>query len=202
MAISFVGSKTFGHNSTSDQSVSLTDLLDESGNAATLLEGDIVVINYVSSTNNVNRSNAEMTPTGYTEFTSTDLYQDDNHDANQLVSYKFMGATPDTTVTIPASDATTNGVAVTIHAFRGVDTTTPSDVTPTTAGGINTGVADAAAIEPVTAGAWILACGAAATLPAGGAPFTNPSGMSTTTNHFQSLNGDGTGRDGVAGTAL
>ena len=94
MAISFVGSKTFGHNSTSDQSVSLTDLLDESGNAATLAEGDIVVINYVSSTNNVNRTNAEMTPTGYTEFTSTDLYQDDTHDTNQLVSYKFMGSSP------------------------------------------------------------------------------------------------------------
>jgi hypothetical protein len=199
MAISFVGSKTFTHNSTSDQSVSLTDLLDESGSAATLLQGDIVVINY-SQANTANLTNAAMTPSGYTEFISTDLYQNDTHDANQLVSYKFMGSTPDTTVTIPASTVTGNGVAVTIHAFRGVDATTPSDVTPTTAGGTDTGVADAAAIEPVTAGAWILACGAAAV--AAGAAFTNPSGMSTTTNHFRSAFGDGTSRDGVAGTAI
>jgi hypothetical protein len=200
MAITFVGSKTFIHNATTEQSCSLTDLLDAAGASATLLQHDIIVVNYVISTDNVNRTNAQMTPTGYTAFTATDLYRDDDNNANQLVSYKFMGVTPDATVSIPASNATTAGVAVVIHAFRGVDTTTPSDVTPTTAGGVNSGLANAAAITPVTAGSWILACGAAGV--AAGAVFTNPAGMSATTNHFRSVTITTTTSDANAGTAL
>lgn len=199
MAITFVGSKTFIHSAITAQSCSLTDLLDQAGASATLLQDDIVVINYVIGST-VNRTNAQMTPTGYTAFTATDLYQNDNLDANQLVTYKFMGATPDTTVSIPASNATTAGVAVVIHAFRGVNRTTPSDVTPATAGAANTGVADARAITPVTQGAWILACGGAAVED--GVPFTNPAGMSATTNHFRSVSITTTTTDANAATAL
>ena len=199
MAITFVGSKTFIHNATTAQSCSLTDLLDAAGASATLLRDDIVVINYVLGSTS-NRATAAMTPTGYTAFTATDLYQNDNLDANQLVTYKFMGATPDTTVSIPASSAASAGVAVVIHAFRGVNRTTPSDVTPATAGAGNTGVADAGAITPVTQGAWILACGGAAVED--GVPFTNPAGMSATTNHFRSVSITTTTTDANAATAL
>ena len=201
MAITFVGSKTFIHNATTAQSCSLTDLLNAAGASATLLQDDIVVINYVIGTT-VNRSLAQMSIGGYTAF-AADLYQNDNNDANQLVSYKFMGATPDTTVSIPASNASTAGVAVVIHAFRGVHKNTPSDVTPATAGGANTGVADAAAITPVTQGAWILACGGAAA--SAGAVFTNPAGMSATTNHFRSVTTETITAvlfDAIAATAL
>lgn len=198
MAITFVGSKTFIHNAITAQSCSLTDLLDQAGASATLLQDDIVVINYVLGTT-VNRTLAQMSIGGYTAF-AADLYQNDNNDANQLVSYKCMGVTPDATVSIPASNATTAGVAVVIHAFRGVNKNTPSDVTPTTAGGTNTGIADAAAITPVTQGAWILACGGAGV--AAGAVFTNPAGMSATTNHFRSVTITTTTTDANAATAL
>lgn len=200
MAISFVGSKTFTHAAITAQSVSLTDLKDESNNNATLLHGDYVIINYAISTANVDRSNAEMTPSGYTEVVSTNLYANDSNDANQLVSYKKMGTTPDTTVDIPASNATTAGVAVTIYAFRGVDQTTPLDVTPTTATGTNTGVANCPSITPSTAGAWIVGHGAAGV--AAGAVFTNPAGMSTTTNHFRSATITSTTTDANVGTCL
>jgi hypothetical protein len=198
MAITFVGSKTFTHSAITAQSCSLTDLLDEAGASATLLQHDIVVINYVLGST-VNRLVSQMTINNYTAF-AADLYQNDNNDANQLVSYKFMGATPDTTVLIPESNATSAGVAVVIHAFRGVNKITPSDATPTTAGNINTGVANAAAITPVTQGAWILACGGAGV--AAGAVFTNPAGMSATTNHFRSVTITTTTTDANAGTAL
>jgi hypothetical protein len=200
MAITFVGSKTFIHNAVTAQSCSLTDLLDEAGASATLLQHDIIVVNYVISTDNVNRTNAQMTPTGYTAFIATDLYRDDDNNANQLVSYKFMGVTPDATVSIPASNATTAGVAVVIHAFRGVAMLNSADLRPTTAGGANTGLANAAAITPLTAGAWILACGAAGV--AAGAVFTNPAGMSATTNHFRSATITTTTTDANAATAL
>ena len=198
MAITFVGSKTFIHNATTAQSCSLTDLLDAAGASATLLQDDIVVINYVLGST-ANRATALMSIAGYTAF-AADLYQNDNLDANQLVSYKFMGATPDTTVSIPASNATSAGVAVVIHAFRGVNKITPLDVTSATAGAGNTGVADAGAITPVTQGAWILACGGAAVED--GVPFTNPAGMSATTNHFRSVSITTTTTDANAATAL
>lgn len=200
MAITFVGSKTFTHAEVSAQSCSLTDLLDTAGASVSPAAGDLVLINYVISTANVDRTNAEMTPSGYTEVVNTNLYQNDANDANQLVSYKFMPASPDTTVSIPASNATTAGVSCTIHCFRGVNTATPLDVTPTTAGAINTGIANAPTITPITAGAWIVACGAAGV--AAGAVFTNPAGMSGTTNHFRSATITSTTTDANSGTAL
>lgn len=201
MAISFVGSKTFTHAAITAQACSLTDLKDTAGSDATLLEGDYVVINYVISTDNVNRTNAEMTPAGdWGAVVATDLYANDSNDCNQLVTSKFMGVVPDVTVLIPASNATTAGVSCCIHAFRGVDPTTPLDVTPTTATNTNTGVANAPSITPSSAGAWILACGGAGV--AAGAVFTNPSGMSATTNHFRSATITSTTTDANSGTAL
>jgi hypothetical protein len=198
MAISFVGSKTFTHAATSAQSCSLTDLLDSSGASATLLEGDLVIINYGLGTT-VDRTQAQMLASGYTAI-HTDLYQNDSNDANQQVQYKFMGASPDASVSIPASNATTAGCAVTIHAFRGVNPVTPLDVTAVTTGGINTGVANAAAITPQTPGTWILACAVAGV--AAGAVFTNPAGMSGTTNHFRSATITSTTNDCNVGTAI
>lgn len=200
MAITFVGSKTFTHAAITAQACSLTDLVDASGATATLQQGDIVVLNYGVGTT-VDRTEAQMLASGYTAVASgVNLYQNDSNDANQLVQYKVMGASPDTSVSIPASNATTAGVACTIHAFRGVDTATPMDVTPVTAGNINTGVADAGSITPVTPGSWILACAVAGV--AAGAAFTNPAGMSATTNHFRSVTNSATTTDCNVGTAL
>ena len=198
MAITFVGSKTFTHAAVSAQSCSLTDLLDSSGASATLQEDDFVLIN-LNNASTVDRTQAQLLVSGYTA-AHTDLYQNDSNDVNQQVQYKFMRTSVDTTVNIPASNATTAGVAVTVHAFRGVCKVNPLDVTSITAGGVNTGVANAGAITPVTAGSWILACGAAAV--AAGAVFTNPSGMSTTTNHFRSATITSTTNDANIGTAI
>lgn len=198
MAITFVGSKTFTHAATTAQACVLTDLLDSSGATATLKEGDIVIINLNNATT-VDRTQAQLLASGYTA-AHTDLFANDSNDTNQQVQYKFMGSTPDTSVDIPASNATTAGVAVTIHAFRGVCTVNPLDVATTTATGTNTGIANAPAITPITAGAWILACGAAAV--AAGAVFTNPAGMSSTTNHFRSATITSTTNDANIGTAI
>ncbi len=198
MAISFVGSKTFTHAATSAQSVSLTDLKDTANADVAPAIGDYVVVTYILSTNATNRTAAEMTPTGYTA-AHTDLFADDSNDCNMLVCYKKLTAA-DTTVSIPASSATTAGCAVEIRALRGVDATTPLDVTPTTATAINTGVANAPAITPASPGALITVHGGAAV--AAGVVFTNPSGLSATTNHFRSATITTTTTDANVGVGM
>lgn len=200
MAITFVGSHVGTHASTSAQTVTFaTALRNESNNLVTALQtGDIVLV-AVENASTVNRTQAQLTPSGYTA-AHADNYQNDSNDSNFLVSYKVMGATPDTTVSIPASNATTAGVGYAIYVFRGVDTVTPMDVAPVVAGAINTGVADAAAITPATSGAWIAVFAGAAV--AAGAVFTNPAGMSATTNHFRSATITTTTNDANIGGAL
>lgn len=199
MAITFVGSYVGTHAAVSGQAVAFTNLRDEANAQPTLQQGDLVLV-AVENASTVDRTQAELTPSGYTA-AHTDDYRNDSNDSNFLVSYKVMGGTPDTSVTIPASNATTAGVAYAIYVFRGVNTVGgPFDATPVVTGAINTGVANAAAITPDTAGAWIVVFGGAAV--AAGAVFTNPAGMSTTTNHFRSATITSTTNDANIGGAI
>lgn len=198
MAISFVGSYVGIHPATSVQTVNFSLLRDESNAQPTLLQDDYVIV-AIENASTVDRTQAQLTPSGYTAL-HTDDYRNDSNDSNFLVSAKFMGSTPDTSVGIPASNATTAGVGYAIYVFRGLDTTTPMDATPVVTGNINTGIANAAAITPVTTGAWVVAFAGAAV--AIGTAFTNPAGMSTTTNHFRSTTLTTTTNDPVIGGAI
>jgi hypothetical protein len=198
MAITFIGSYVGTHAATSAQTINFSLLRNESNVAPTLLQNDLVLV-AVQNASTVDRTEAQLTPSGYTAC-HTDNYQNDSNDSNFLVSRKFMGATPDSTVAIPASNATTAGVAYAVYVFRGVDTTTPLDVAAVVTGAINTGVANAPAIVPSTQGAWIVVFGGAAV--AAGAVFTNPAGMSTTTNHFRSATITTTTTDANIGGAI
>lgn len=198
MAITFVGSYVGTHAATSAQTVNFSNLRDASNNTPTLQEGDLVLV-AVENASTVDRTQAQLTPSGYTAL-HTDDYRNDSNDSNFLVSRKFMGATPDTSVAIPASNATTAGVAYAIYVFRGVDTTTPMDATPVVTGATNTGKANPPAITPVTAGAWIVVFGGAAV--AAGAVFTNPGDLSTETNHFRSATITTTTNDANIGVGI
>lgn len=201
MAISFVGSYASSYTNTSSQNIGFSNLKDESNSTPTLQENDLVIVGIASNLNS-DRSSGDaniLVPSGYTGILSHD-YRDDLNDINFRTSLKFMGSTPDTSVTLPGSGGSgSNGTAFVIYVFRGVDTSTPLDVAAVQAGGTNTGVADAAAITPTTSGAWIMAVGGYA--GAIGSVYTNPSGMSSTTNHFRSA-GSSTSFNGVIGAAL
>lgn len=199
MAITFIGSHVGTHASTSAQTVNFSSLRDGSGGTPTLQQNDIVYVSVENSTATVNRGAGALVPSGYTAAHAA-RYDTDSNASNFQVSYKVMGATPDTSVAIPASNATTSGVAYSIYVFRGINTTSPHDVTVVTTGGGNTGIANAAAITPVSSGAWIVAFAGAAV--AAGAVFTNPAGMSTTTNHFRTATITTTTNDANIGTAL
>ena len=96
---------------------------------------------------------------GTTAYTllGTELYANDTFDANLRACYKFMGATPDTSVRFGSTGATTDGGVIGVYVFRGVDTTTPLDVTTTTATGLNGANADPASITPTTYGTAVVA---------------------------------------------
>lgn len=183
MAISYRGGKVAGRtNPSSGVSVAIdSGLTGGSGTAA--LAGDLVVVTAVTGSAAGNPAMAVTTPTGYTALGQLNQSAV-NVDTSLDVSYKIMGATPDTAVTIPGTTNNAWGEAYSIQVFAGVDPTTPMDATAVSAGGTGTGRPDPGSITPVTAGAWVVICGGGA---AGtGANYTAPTNYTT---NFLTANG-------------
>jgi hypothetical protein len=204
--IVFVGSKTFTHGTDwpTMTACSLLDLKDESNNNATLLQNDFLLYNHSDAGTGADGVASRYLPDGAGFTAISNLFGDDTFNCNQTVGYKFMGAVPLTTLSIHPCETGSGGVALTIHAFRGVNLTTPLDVAAVTGTGTNGGVPDCPAITPVTPGALIAACGASAWGGGGAAPtaaaYTNPANMSALTNHFRTALGPGP--TAMVGTAL
>lgn len=197
MAIQYVGGRGAGRaGTTSTVVVDISSGLT-GGIGTAAAAGDLVVVtNSVGTAARAPALNI-TTPTGYTALTAQRTTAT-TYDTNVQTCYKIMGGTPDTSVTIPGSGNTADGQAYTIQVFRGVDTTTPLDVTPTYATGSGVGNQfNAAAITPVTAGAWILACGGGASAT-GTTLYTAPSGFATGSGIWLSFNGADT-NDGTVG---
>ncbi len=166
-AIRYIGGQTTGFaggTGTANITIALTG-----GAEPTPIEGDLILVNYTVGTQG---RNPTSTITGnqsgaYSHVTGSPLLEAaDTYDTDLSVFWQFAGSTPDTTLTRSATGSVDDGGSVSIHVYRGVDSTTPFDVTPTTATGINTDRADPASITPTTSGALIVvaAGGSAATL--------------------------------------
>jgi hypothetical protein len=184
VAITFVGSHIGTHAATSAQAIALSNLKDAAGSTPTLQQNDLVIVTVFQAAT-ATRTQAQLLPTGYTASHAAVITSTDTNVSSQQTSHKVMGATPDTTVSIPAAASTTVGIAYSIHVLRGVDQTTPIDVAAVTASGINGAQPNPGAITPTTAGAWIyIAAGGA--MAAGAAPQSAPpTGLSATTNHYR-----------------
>lgn len=160
--ITYLGAVTLGGGPNNAITVDLTPLA--------LQQGDLVVASY---------SHAGVTvrtitfPAEYT--TTAGLFSNDVNDTNLRAGIKFMGATPDTSLTITSGGASSEAAVVTVQAYRGVNATTPQDVAAATVTTINTRIPNPAAVTPVTAGSLILVMAAAAhndaALPALTAPY-------------------------------
>lgn len=188
MALQYVGGFGLASSSGTTYTVSLTGLTG--GLASSPSTGDVVVVSVGrGGTSNVAPTCSGNSSGSYTGAASA-LYSNDTWDTNYRMFYMVMGATPDTSLTINRASSTTYGFATTVQVWRGVDTTTPLDVTSTTATGINTSLANPPSITPTTAGAIIIAGGAACQTSAGAA-FTIPSGMA----NGVSVNGNGSTAD-------
>lgn len=126
-----------------------------SGNAAnvsvnissiSLQANDLVIITFVSGSTRLRRFDVN----GFTQVNM--LYSNDTIDTNLYVGYKFMPATPDTSITLVGGtlDAADAG-AVAVQAWRNVDLTTPMDVANVSSTFLNTAIPNPAAITPNTA---------------------------------------------------
>lgn len=166
--IQHVGSRVNSFaGTTSAQTVTLGSLTGGDTGDTTPQAGDLVIVTYaIGST--VARTPTIATPGGGAAYTNANavLTQSDNFDASMLVAYKFMGGTPDTQVTLSETGGGTGNIAdagaYTIQVFRGVDSSTPLDVAVVTGGAANSSAVDPGQITPSTAGAIVVAMGAAA----------------------------------------
>jgi len=162
MAITLVGSTSTSVINTSPFTLDLPECQ----------ENDVVIVAVGSGT--VSDYDIGVATSGYSEV--ADLYSDDSYDANLSVSWKRMGATPDTTVSITGvSGSAAYGTAAIAYVLRGVSTSTVLDVAATTATGGNSPVPNAAAITPVSNGAWVVVVGCGSNLDSS---VTAPSGYS------------------------
>lgn len=168
MAISFIGSAENSAANGGDVTLTLPGGLQQN---------DLVIVAYAIGDNDNINENMAMVTAGYSEL--ADLFADDTQDSNLGVFYKFMGATPDTTAQVDGLGGTDAAVAAVCMVFRGVDTTTPFDVTTTTATNINTMHPNPPSIDPVTANVWTVIAGASGHTLAGAGTYTFPSGYTT-----------------------
>jgi hypothetical protein len=172
VAISFVGT---GENNATGVNAGITITLP------TCQENDIVIVAF-GATDNADR-NLAVSTSGYAEL--TELYANATYDANFIVAWKRMGATPDTEVACTSDVGSASaGVVGIAYVLRGVNTTTAIDVTTTTATGTGSMTPDGPGITPVTAGALVVVCGYGAYV--NDAAVTAPSGYS---NHEQDTAG-------------
>lgn len=175
MGLQYVGGVEGGRaGATGTTSQSLSGTL-AGGLASSPAAGDLVVIT-ISAASASGFAPTTLAVSGWTNGT----FRANTGVANysyQQVSYKRMTSTPDTSITIPSSGNARNAQRWTVQVFRGVDSTTPLDVTTVYASGTASGRPNPGAVTPATAGAWIIWTGASAA--ATGVAFTAPSGFST-----------------------
>lgn len=185
MTLQYVGGK-ISAVATTGATVSLTDLTG--GLASAPAAGDIVIV-AMSCASNGNRT--LTVSSGYTEL--AELFINDDKDANLSVNYKIMGSTPDTSFTTNNVGSSASGTMIAVHVWRGVDQTTPMDVTATTATNLNTGTTDPPSITPVTAGAVVIAVGHAASATAANYTSSDLSNFLTGTSSNTHSNQTGIG---------
>jgi len=156
---------------------------------------DLVIIGYGIGSAVDRRANltSGMVTQGYT--ITANITTLDTFDANLGVFFKIMGATPDTTVTIPNTGAVGDGGAVAIQVWRNIDTTTPLDVVTTVSANPNSRLPNPAAISPITKNAAIVIVGSGS-YSGTADTFTGPTGYTT---DFQSINRDDTSVDVLVG---
>lgn len=182
MAITFVGGVQGGRagsTATTTQSISTTLT---GGSNTSPSAGDLVVVWCASASDSTGSPTDQAISGNNSGAYSTLTFQSTSattYDTFSQMSYKIQGGTVDTTLTIPSSGNARNAQRWVVQVFRGVDATTPIDVTSIYASGTGTGRPNPDAITPSTAGAWIVTGYASAA--ATGTVYTTPTGV---TNPF------------------
>lgn len=144
--IEFVGMESQS-GSVFSKTVSLTSLTG--GIATAAIEGDFVLgIAMVASSADRNPS---ISTAGFTQI--ADIYANDQNDTMLNIAWKIMTSTPDTSVSYAVGGVDSGGSHVCVnYVFRGVNQTTPLDVSAVNNSGTNGANSNPSSITPITAG--------------------------------------------------
>jgi hypothetical protein len=156
--ITYVGGKVAGRlGNNTPAIVSITDLTG--GIASAPAEDDVIIL--VVATGNSGTTNLEG-PGDFNQIAS--LFANDDIGTNLWVGYKYVGSTPDTTVTIPASGTTLAAQTYAIQVWRNVagQSWNLFDGSATSSLTFNSARANPAAITTTTANNVLLVIGAGA----------------------------------------
>lgn len=169
-AISFVGSCENSAISGADVTLTLPSMLQD----------DIVIVAYTVGDNDSVDFDMAMITAGYTEVADVHA-PTDTQDVELGVYWKVMGALPDAEGVVDGLGGTDAAVAAVCMVFRGVDTTTPMDVTPTTDALNNTMHPDPPSIDHNNpTGVWTVIVGASGhSLNTAAGTYTFPTGYTT-----------------------
>jgi hypothetical protein len=155
LGIHLVGGGAGFNNNGSDVVITLSNMR----------EGDLVIGTYaIGST----AGDFDMSVSGYTEV--ADLFGNDTIDVNFGVFYKYMTSTPDASITFVGNANASDGVAGTVHVYRGVKSAAqggPWDTTPTTSNTLSTTFPNPPSID------WTGLPGRVAVIAGGGSSQTN-----------------------------
>lgn len=139
------------------KTVTLTGLTG--GIAAAAIEGDFVLGISMAASNS--DRNPSISTAGFTPI--ADIYANDTFDTMLNIGWKLMTSTPDTVVDYVVGSTSSAGSHVCInYVFRGVDQTTPLDVSAVNGSQLNSANPDPSSITPVTTGAKLIIIHAAA----------------------------------------
>jgi hypothetical protein len=149
VGIKYVGSSIIAVDGSSTTPFSLTGLTGGIGSAPE--EGDLVLIFVGVGT--APNSSTNPSATGYTQVTSFNR-TNSSTSVVMRIFYKFMTSTPDTSAEVSNGGSGLSAFSVYVAVFRGVDKTTPFDVSTTT----TTGTSSLAvpAITPITPGSYVI----------------------------------------------
>lgn len=181
----FIGSATAAKAgaTSGDTTITLSSGLT-GGSRSSVQTGDLVIAVFATGST-ADRTLSITDGTNPYTLIGSELYANAAWDTNLRVAYKFMGGTPDTTVTFGPTGNTADAGAMAVYVFSGVDSTTTLDVAVTTASG-SSSVVDPPSITPVTTDAEIVVIAAAAY------GFTAAAFTSSDLSSFVSLSSSGT----------
>ena len=169
--IQFVGSTTLSTpGKTGDTSVSLTSL--QNGIGTQPAQGDLVIALAGAGVGTTFKELSIRT-SGYTELVA--LQANDNISLDGTVAYKFMGATPDTTIIVSGTLSATDGISAVFLVFRNVDQTDPFPVLEIANSQINTARPTPPDLTPPapSEGAFHILCGGAGAHGQGDRDYAN-----------------------------
>lgn len=156
--ITYVGGVTYSGQLSSAQTLSLTSLTG--GLASAPSNGDLIIVGFVQGSPNSNNTltikNNSSGGTAYT-LVGSELYQAGGVEGVNLRVGSFVAAS--STAVYISSSALNSGYSVAVQVWRNA---TVSGVTPTTATGASSVLANPPSITPIASGSVVVACGGGA----------------------------------------